>query len=147
MMQMGCRKEENSTFCPFGQDQQGRIVGVNFTKEQWEGVEKTPWPGTAMSFYGLSTRLFGRTDSNGPQIYMSALACGNEFFQGGANAGSPVLYAFSERLFFKDPNLKHVKLIYDDGWNVIYEVNWEGIPDPQNYTEWTKQRYVLPPLT
>jgi hypothetical protein len=25
-----------------------------------------------------------------------------------------------------------VKLVYDDQWNVIYEVNWTGIPDPKD---------------
>jgi hypothetical protein len=59
---------------------------------------------------------------------MSALSCGQ--FQ--PDASSPVLFAFEQRLFFHDPNLKHVKLVYDDQWNVIYEVNWTGIPDPKD---------------
>jgi hypothetical protein len=25
-----------------------------------------------------------------------------------------------------------VKLVYDDSWNVIYEVDWTGIPDPKD---------------
>jgi hypothetical protein len=77
-------------------------------------------------------------------LFMSALGCGSQFQP---DANSPVLYGFTQRLYFKDLNLKHVKLVYDDGWNVIYEVNWTGVPDPKNFTAWTKEHSVLPPCT
>lgn len=144
MMEFGCqRKEDNSTFCLLGRTQEGQDVGFNFSSDQWAGVKATPWPGMPVSAYGISSRLIGRDISSGPYIFMSALACGNDFFKGGANAGSPTLYSFSNRLFMKDQNLKHVKLVYDDGWNVIYEINWKGILEPQNFTSYTKQKDIL----
>lgn len=144
MMEFGCqRNEDNGTFCMMGRTQDGQDVGLNFSAEQWESTKQAPWPGTSISAYGISTRIIARDVAYGPYLFMSALSCGNEFFKGGASAGSPSLYAFSNRLFFKDQNLKHVKLVYDDGWNVIYEINWAGIPAPQNYTSWTKQKDIL----
>ncbi len=58
----------------------------------------------------------------------------------------PAFYSFLYRLYFKDPSLKHVKLVYDNGWNKIYEINWEGVPDPDKFPRkdpdlpaWTEQ--------
>jgi hypothetical protein len=144
MQTLGCTlKEDNSTLCIFGKDPStNQDVGLSFSPEQWAMMKAVPWPGLNLAERGVPTRIFGRDDSGGSTIYMSALSCGQ--FQ--PDASSPVLYGFTQRLFFKDPNLKHVRLVYDDSWNVIYEVDWTGVPDPQNFTAWTKERHVLPEL-
>jgi len=129
MQTVGCTKNnDGSAYCLFGKNQQGQDVGLTFSAEEWTSLKTTPWPGTTLTSRGLPSRAFARESSGGPVIYMSALSCGQ--FQPDAN--SPVLFAFEQRLFFRDPNLKHVKLVYDDQWNVIYEVNWTGIPDPKD---------------
>ena len=56
---------------------------------------------------------------------------------------SPAMYSFQNRLFFNDPSLKHVNLVYDNGWNVIYEVDFTSIPDSEDYTDWTRDRSVI----
>jgi len=129
MQTVGCnRNSDGSVYCLFGKNQQGQDVGLTFSIEEWASLKTTPWPGTVLTSRGLPTRAFARESSGGLILYMSALSCGQ--FQPDAN--SPVLFAFEQRLFFHDPNLKHVKLVYDDQWNVIYEVNWTGIPDPKD---------------
>jgi len=129
MQTVGCRKNsDGSAYCLFGKNEAGQDVGLAFSVEEWTSLKTTPWPGTTLTNRGLPARAFARESSGGPVIYMSALSCGQ--FQPDAN--SPVLFAFEQRLFFRDPNLKHVKLVYDDQWNVIYEVNWAGIPDPKD---------------
>jgi len=143
MQMVGCRDQEDGVFCMFGTGPDGTPVGVQLTNEQWTAIEDSDWPGFPL-FLGTSqegnemwTNAFGRTDSWGKQMYMSAFACGNYFYQGAA-ANSPVMYAFAQRMFFRDQGLKQVKLVYEDGWNVIYEVDWTDIPDPVSS--------VLPPL-
>jgi asparagine N-glycosylation enzyme membrane subunit Stt3 len=129
MQTVGCTKNsDGSAYCLFGKNEAGQDVGLAFSAEEWTSLKTTPWPGTTLTSRGLPARAFARESSGGPVIYMSALSCGQ--FQPDAN--SPVLFAFEQRLFFRDPNLKHVKLVYDDQWNVIYEVNWTGIPDPKD---------------
>ncbi|RLG21358.1 hypothetical protein DRN74_02225 [Candidatus Micrarchaeota archaeon] len=141
MQEIGCKEEDNKVKCLIGYDSKGKPVGFTFTKEQWQELKSVRWPGTNLNNQGLPARLFALETSAGRKsIFLTALQCGrNPQF----DPNSPVLYAFLERLFFKDPNLKHVKLVFDNGWNVIYQVNWTGIPDPQNYSEWTKGHYVL----
>ena len=129
MQTVGCTKNsDGSAYCLFGKNEAGQDVGLTFSAEEWTSLKTTPWPGTTLTSRGLPSRAFARESSGGSVIYMSALSCGQ--FQPDAN--SPVLFAFEQRLFFRDPNLKHVKLVYDDQWNVIYEVNWTGIPDPKD---------------
>jgi dolichyl-diphosphooligosaccharide--protein glycosyltransferase len=127
MQVVGCQKNENgSAYCLFGKNAQGQDVGLPFTADQWNELKTVPWPGISLSQAGIPTRAFARDTASGSMIYMSALACGN--FRPDSN--SPALFSFQDRLFFHDPSLKHVKLVYDDGWNVIYEINWKGVPDP-----------------
>ena len=129
MQTVGCTKNsDGSAYCLFGTNEAGENVGLTFSAEEWTSLKTTPWPGTTLTSRGLPSRAFARESSGGAVIYMSALSCGQ--FQPDAN--SPVLFAFEQRLFFRDPNLKHVKLVYDDQWNVIYEINWTGIPDPKD---------------
>jgi hypothetical protein len=122
------KKADGSVACIFGKNSQGQDVGLTFTSDQWNTMKTAPWPGTSLASQGLPTRAFGREDSSGPTIYMSALSCG-QFYP---STSSRVLFAFQMRLFFHDPNLKHVRLVYDDQWNVIYEIDWKGIPDPED---------------
>ena len=127
MQTTGCTKNaDGSVYCMFGVNQQGQEVGLTFSAVEWSELKTTAWPGVSLTARGLPTRAFAREDSGGYRIYMSALSCGQ--FQPDSN--SPVLFSLEHRLFFRDPNLKHVKLVYDDGWNVIYEIDWKGIPDP-----------------
>jgi len=129
MQTVGCTKNaDGSAYCFFGKNAQGQDVGLSFTAQEWTDLKTTPWPGTTLTQKGLPTRAFVREDSGGNRMFMSAVSCGQ--FQPDAN--SPVLFAFEQRLFFRDPNLKHVKLVYDDQWNVIYEIDWKGIPDPKD---------------
>ena len=124
---INCRDEGDKVSCLFGKNEQGKDVGLTFTREQWREAEKVNWPGAALNQYGLPARAFFRTDSSGPNIYMSALSCGNQF---SPNANAPIIYSLTHRLFFRDPSFKHLKLVYDDGWNVIFEIDWKGVPDP-----------------
>jgi len=127
MQTTGCSKNaDGSVYCLFGRNQEGQDVGLTFSASEWSEMKTTAWPGVSLTARGLPTRAFAREDSGGYRIYMSALSCGQ--FQPDSN--SPVLFSLEHRLFFRDPNLKHVKLVYDDGWNVIYEIDWKGVPDP-----------------
>jgi dolichyl-diphosphooligosaccharide--protein glycosyltransferase len=138
---VACGQQNDSYFCAFGKDPNtGQVVGLSFTNDEWNNLIAVNWPGTPLTDKGLSTRAFARKDSSGLSIYMSALGCGEQF---SPNLNSPVLYGFDQRMFFRDPNLKHVKLVYENGWNVIYEIDWTGVPDPQNFTQWTKDHNVL----
>ncbi|MEM0372727.1 MAG: STT3 domain-containing protein [archaeon] len=159
MMAFDCMPNANGDVaCAVGSvNYSGNIVpaGFYFTKDQWSFLANSSWPGTAISapvaefsagnvIANVSTRYFAKNEQGGGKtLYASALACGNYFFQGGASGSAPVLYAFEQRLFFGDPSLKHVTKVYDDGWNVIYKVNFDGVPDPKTFTTWTQQRSVL----
>jgi len=134
MQLVGCQDRQGGTYCLFGTNSEGKEVGLPFNQSRWEELKTAPWPGISLAEYGLPSRAFARESSSGTPgvstklLYLSALSCGQ--FQ--PNANSPVLFAFQNRLFFRDPNLKHMKLVYDDGWNVIYQIDWKGIPDPED---------------
>jgi dolichyl-diphosphooligosaccharide--protein glycosyltransferase len=131
MTAAGCQRLVNeSVVCIVGKNQDGQNVGPIFSAEQWEQLKNTPWPGTSLASQGMPTRAFAREDHDGLVMYITTQSTGNGYLQFDPN--SPVIFSFEHRLFFKDPNLKHVKLVYDDGWNVIYEINWKGIPDPKD---------------
>lgn len=157
----GCVTDQNGNVaCLVGQVNQGgqiRNVGYAFSKEQWNLLTGTPWPGIvanlSLAVLGTSniaaqinTRYFAKDENfSGKTLYAASLSCGNDFFQSqvGANPNAPLIYSFEQRLFFKDQTLKHVKLVYEDGWNIIYQVNFDEIPSPDNYTDWTKTNSVV----
>ncbi|MEM3412262.1 MAG: STT3 domain-containing protein [archaeon] len=138
IQQLMCYEKIDEVFCPLGIDRYGNYVGLNFTTSEWDELTKAKWPGISLNSKGINSRAFAKKDSSGLNLYLSAVGCGSMFTP---HPNPPVLYSFAHRLFFKDQNLKHVKLVYEDNWNVIYEINWTGIPDPQNYTDWTKRAY------
>jgi len=111
--------------------------------EELNNIINVNWPGTVME----KVRVFIKNGTNGHDIYTPAfysfdeygrvIGCDNPYMT------APIMYTFQARLFFKDPSLKHVDLVYDNGWNVIYKVNWDEIPDPENYTDWTRDKMIL----
>lgn len=132
--QVGCMQtlicnpgEGGEINCPVGTDAQGKPVGLTFTQQDWSMLLGIEWPGLSLAEHGIPARVFAKEDSGARQLYMSAVSCGQQLI---LNQNSPVLYSFIQRLFFKDPNLKHVRLVFDNSWNVMYEVDWSGIPDP-----------------
>ncbi len=130
MVATGCqRTADKSVLCVVGRNQQGQNVGPTFSVQQWEQLKNTSWPGTSLVQQGIPTRAFAREDHDGMVLYVTVqnTANGLQFI-----SDSPVIFSFEHRLFFRDPNLKHVKLVYDDQWNVIYEIDWKGIPDPKD---------------
>ncbi len=155
VMSFDCKKTENYYLCPIGRINTGEQAGFALTPEQWELLKNTSWPGLVVTIpvYGFNsnqkvgevkTRWFAKDTSSGKHLlFGSGTACGNYFFQGGANPSSPVIYSFIHRLYFNDPSLKHVEKVFDNGWIVVYKVNWEGIPDPEEFTYWTKTNSVL----
>ncbi|MBS3060396.1 MAG: hypothetical protein J4432_02710 [DPANN group archaeon] len=144
--QLGCSKQEGGISCTIGTDGQGNPLGMTFTSEQWkEAVEQKFWPsGIDSADYGLSgidIRAFAKEDSQGQQLFMPAIGCGSQFTP---NTSPPILFDFAHRLWLKDPNLKHVKLVFENDWNVIYEIiDQNTIPEPTEFTAWTKQNSVL----
>lgn len=127
----------NGVGCMLGvgaKEQDGRIVTglstsagqLSFSKDEWAQMANTTWPGTPLA----NIKAFARNDSQGPILYVPAFY--RQTAQGVScdelRGDSPVLYSFTDRLFFKDPGLKHVKLVYEDGWNVIYKVDWASTP-------------------
>lgn len=159
IMTFGCSVDTvGNVLCPIGQNViNGETVtmGYYFSEIGWEMISNQSWPGSSLDapvvnldngdvLGTVTSRYYGKNQDFGQKIlYSSAIACGNDFFQGGANPTSPVIYAFQNRLFFNDPNLKHVKKVYDDGWNVIYEVDFTDVPEPETYTTWTQSHSVL----
>ena len=159
----GCSEQSgggNTTLvvCNLGQiNHQGetKSVGFVFTKEQWNIFASTPWPGTVINIpiYILgtniavgqvNTRWFAKNEYfGGKLLYGSAIPHENGFFGGGANANAPIVFSFEHRIFFKDPSLKHIRPVYDNGWNVIYEVDFTGVPDGESFTDWTISRSVV----
>jgi len=130
----GCQKNQNGDVtCPIGEE------SLSFSAIEWQMMKKESWPGKILQSEQVGTRMFVKDDINGaPILHMSALSCGNFY----PSAQSPIIYAFMERLFFNDQSLKHVELIHDNGAIVIYKINWEGIPDPEELG----LENVLPPL-
>lgn len=159
IQEFNCKQQEdNSTACNLGyiNTKQGQEpIYFQFTEQQWNQLTNITWPGQTIAMPVITsqgqqvaqipTRYFAKNmNSSGRTLYATALNCGNYFFsKQGANSNSPALYSFEMRLFFNDPSLKHVTKVFDNGWNVIYKVNWNGIPDPEKYDTWTKTHSVL----
>ncbi len=153
-----CKQQEDTVACNLGyiNTQNGQEgIYFKFTQQQWNQLTNITWPGVTINMPVITssgqavgqipTRYFAKNmNYSGKTLYATALNCGNYFFsEHGANPNAPALYSFEMRLFFNDPSLKHVTKVYDDGWNVIYQVNWNGIPDPEKYDTWTKTHSVL----
>ena len=153
-----CKQQDNSIECNLGyvrtRSGEQEPIYFKFTKQQWNQLANITWPGVTINMpvttasgqkiAAIPTRYFAKNmNYSGKTLYATALNCGNYFFRGGANPNSPALYSFEMRLFFNDPSLKHVTKVFDNGWNVIYKVNWTGIPNPDNYDRWTKTHSVL----
>ena len=159
IQEFGCSQQEDKTVaCGLGyiNTKQGQEqIFLKFTQQQWNQLTDITWPGQTIQMpvttsqgqtvAQIPTRYFAKNmNKSGKSLYATALNCGNYFFsKNGANSNSPALYSFEMRLFFNDASLKHVTKVYDDGWNVIYKVNWNGIPNPENYDTWTKTHSVL----
>jgi asparagine N-glycosylation enzyme membrane subunit Stt3 len=153
----GCQKlPDGSVRCPAGAVSQGDqqiTVGFDLPAEKWEQL-KEPWPGTAgplpittfdtgQVVAEINSRWFAKEESGGINLYGSGVSCGNAFFQNGANANAPIVYTLAHRIFFNDPSLKHMNIVFDNGWNAIYQVNFSEVPNPKNFTDWTKTRAVV----
>ncbi|GEM_PF-1996867 len=153
----GCNRNADGVVCPVGtatQNGQNYRVGFQFDNTTWNSLKKK-WPGTAgalpVSVLGtnntaasVNSRWFAKESSGGGlDLYGSALQCGGNFFQGGANPNAPIVYTLAHRIFFDDPSLPNLKEVFDNGWNTIYAVNFTGVPNPKQYTDWTKTHAVV----
>ncbi len=130
---------------------EGRVVPTNpimITEEQFDNAV---WPGIPYNMSGIPVSLLPEKDHS-KYAYQGIDDPSEEYSYTlfVIPSETPLLYSFMYRLYFKDPNLKHVKLVYDNGWNKIYEINWEGVPDPDkfprdnpNIPAWTEQFYEV----
>ncbi|MCD6522259.1 MAG: glycosyltransferase family 39 protein [Candidatus Diapherotrites archaeon] len=78
---------------------------IRFTEEEWKRIVNTAWPGydlTVGSDKGTITmKVYGQ-----PDYKLMFFKVGNRIVR-----DAPVNYMLGLRLFFKDPNLKHYKLV------------------------------------
>lgn len=95
------------------------------TQEEWEQILNS----TAPEGYLLKgqLRVFGKEDTTGKYLYIPSWYRTDNLeriYCDKLTGDSPVIYSFSNRIFFHDKTLKYVEPVFDNGWIVIYKVNW-----------------------
>ncbi len=103
--------------------------GVNIPINYNEFIKAHVWPGVLVNIPGTNEkiRILIKGDTVYiPYYYKVRYIDDNKWaLESVPDPNSPVLYQFMTRIFFHDPNLKYVKYKFDNGWNVIYKVDWD----------------------
>ncbi|MFW5902790.1 MAG: STT3 domain-containing protein [archaeon] len=147
-----CQRDEGMMTCfrPVEGDQYQAFV--QWSEEEWqELIEETTWPGIGVEIEEVESRVFPREDSQGPQLFVPGTISNVQMGERSGRmftptSNTPSLYSLSNRMFFRDESLKHLDLVYENQWVMIYEVkNKDEIPHPDEFTDFTKKRHDLPP--